>query len=117
MMREEGFAAERAAKVWLEKQGLRFIDKNVSCQHGEIDIIMRDKDNYLVFVEVRMRNNEEYASALESVTLSKQSKLRKTALFYLQKKGQMDKEDCRFDVVAAEKQAGGFTFDWIKDAF
>jgi putative endonuclease len=67
----------------------------------------------LVFVEVRTRKNPDYASAVESITPSKQGKLIKTALYYLQQHDLMDKIDCRFDVIGQDQ---GQKFYWIQNA-
>ena len=76
--REIGFAEERRALLYLQKQGLKLITRNYQCKMGEIDIIMQDKD-MLVFVEVRYRRKGRYGDGLDSVTYSKQRKLIRTA--------------------------------------
>jgi putative endonuclease len=111
-----GAAAELAAKQWLEKQGLKCRAQNISSHFGEIDLIMQDQD-YMVFVEVRLRNNDNYASALESITRQKQQRIKKTAMCYLQKEQLVDKIPCRFDVIAASNEDNQFTFNWIRNAF
>ena len=113
---ELGKKAEQRACQHLKKAGLKLLEKNFHSKMGEIDIIMKDKDE-LVFVEVRLRNHQDYASALESVDYYKQQKLRKTAQFYLQKHRLADKVPCRFDVVAVAFLAQNPSFDWIKNAF
>jgi len=111
-----GQTAEDAARQYLQKQGLTFVEANFTTRLGEIDLIMKDNKT-LVFVEVRLRNNKHYASALESVDFRKQTKLRKAALSYLQKEQLFDKVACRFDVIAAEADNNTFKFQWIKNAF
>jgi putative endonuclease len=75
----------------------------------------------LVFVEVRFRKNDHFGGGLESITTSKQNKLRKTAELYLQKHSQY--ENARFDVVSMSKnnqnnsQTQPYTFNWIVNAF
>lgn len=80
---------------------------------------MRDGKT-LVFVEVRYRKNNSYGGGLESVTKSKQDKLRRTAELYLQQHAKSD--NARFDVVSMSDnpQMGDinkYTFDWITNAF
>ena len=111
-----GQQAEKAAARALKKSGLKLIEKNFRGKMGEIDLIMQDKEE-LVFVEVRLRNHQDYASALESVDYKKQQKLIKTAQFYLQKHQLADTVPCRFDVVAIAFLADKTSFDWIKNAF
>ena len=117
---QQGEDAEIACCRYLKSQGLKLIDKNFNSRFGEIDLIMLDK-KMLVFVEVRFRKNDKFGGALESVTSSKQNKLRKTAEFYLQKNSQY--ENARFDVVSMSKNTQTsannqpYTFDWIVNAF
>lgn len=111
-----GMQAEQAAADYLKKQRLKMVMCNFRCTMGEIDIIMRE-DNTLVFVEVRLRNTSQFASALESVDKHKQTKLRKTAEYYLQQQKITDKLACRFDVVAVHYQEDQPVFEWIQNAF
>ena len=46
--REIGAAYEEAAAVFLEKKGVRILERNFRCRQGEIDLIGRDGE-YLVF--------------------------------------------------------------------
>lgn len=111
-----GKAAENATCKHLIKQGLKLIQKNYDSNFGEIDLIMKDGDIY-VFVEVRLRNPNDFTTGLESVTKSKQSKIKKTATAYLLEKNLWNKVYCRFDVVGVVENDHGFDFDWIENAF
>lgn len=111
-----GKTAEHLACDYLRRQGLTLIDTNVRGPGGEIDIIMRDGDT-LVFVEVRLRQNNSYSSAAESVNRSKQQKLWNTALHYLQKHKLTEQVPCRFDVVALESLERKQDPLWIPNAF
>lgn len=111
-----GKQAEQETCAFLEKQGLTLIEKNFDSPVGEIDLIMKDKD-YYVFIEVRLRNNLDYANGLESVTRSKQKRIIKTALLYLQENRLLNKVPCRFDVVSVQQINQKFEFQWIKNAF
>ncbi len=117
---EQGEDAEAACCAYLKSQGLKLIATNFSCRAGEIDIVMLDK-NLLVFVEVRFRKNNNFGGGLESITISKQRKLRRTAELFLQKNRQY--ENARFDVVSMSKTRQNwlgkqqYKFDWITNAF
>jgi putative endonuclease len=117
---KQGKDAEAACCSYLKGQGLKLVDKNFAGRHGEIDIIMLDK-KMLVFVEVRFRKNDNFGGGLESITIAKQLKLRKTAELYLQQNTQH--KNARFDVVSMSKnnQTSGskqqYNFDWITNAF
>ena len=116
----QGKDAEVACCNYLKSFGLKLVEKNFNCRLGEIDIIMTDK-NILVFVEVRFRKNNNFGGGLESITMTKQKKLRKTAELYLQQNNQY--KNARFDVVSMSTKTQTsnnkqeYTFDWIKNAF
>ena len=117
---KRGKDAEAACNDYLKSCGLKLVEKNFSCRLGEIDIIMTDK-NVLAFIEVRFRKNNKFGGGLESITVTKQQKLRKTAELYLQQNNQYI--NARFDVVSMSTIAQTsnnkqeYTFDWIKNAF
>ena len=81
---------------------------------------MLDKKT-LVFIEVRFRKNSLFGCGLESITPSKQLKLRKTAELYLQLNNKY--KNARFDVVSMSKNnqtsndKQEYTFDWVANAF
>jgi len=108
----QGYQIEQKAMCFLQSAGLVYIRKNFHCAYGEIDLIMQDK-NYLVFVEVRSRNNSQYGNAVESIVSSKQKKLIKTASYYLQQNNLYNKVDCRFDVIGQDTNQKLY---WIKNA-
>ena len=108
-----GELAEARAEVFLVQQGLVKRAKNYRCKLGEIDLIMQHTDT-LVFVEVRLRTHQAFASAAESVTIRKQQKIIKAALYFLQEHQLTDKANCRFDVIAFNDNGAP---EWIKDAF
>ncbi len=108
-----GSEAESLACQYLQQRGLRLVDKNYSCHGGEIDLIMRDGE-YLVFVEVRLRHNEDYGHSLETISASKQKRIIRTALTYLQETEQMDTQDCRFDAIGISDKD---EIIWLQDAF
>jgi len=107
---QSGAQAEDSAAEFLERQGLKLVERNYRCRMGEIDLIMDDRATR-VFVEVRLRRNRDFGGAAESITQSKQGKLIRAAQYYLQ---QLPKQPpCRFDAVLLD----GFKIEWIKDAF
>jgi len=117
--RDFGQAIERRTARYLSRQGLRHIQSNFSCRFGEIDLVMIDSSEFLVFVEVRYRSAGHFGSPLDTITASKQRKLKRTAAFYLLSHKRMQDKHCRFDVVAVTPAANSpdYDFDWIKNAF
>lgn len=108
--------AEDRACAYLQRQGLRLDTRNYRSSLGEIDLIMWD-GRILVFVEVRTRSHQDFGGALESITRSKQLKIIKTALGYLQKKRLFNKIVCRFDVISVSGSKEDVKIQWIKQAF
>ena len=119
--RELGEATESLACEYLKSKGLKLVERNFNCRFGEIDLIMQNSDS-LIFVEVRYRRNKDFGSGAESITMSKQSKLIKTASAYLQRHAKLSKYPARFDVVSITgpietKSINNIDFDWIENAF
>jgi putative endonuclease len=111
-----GDVAEQKACAFLEARGLKLIARNYRSSVGEIDLIMQDNHhnhNEIVFVEVRSRAYSYYGTAVESINKTKQKKVIKSAISYLQKRDWLDKIDCRFDVIGVSPTH----IEWIKDAF
>ncbi len=108
-----GAGAEDIACIHLENRGLSLVERNYRCPAGEIDLIMRDRED-LVFVEVRYRRRDAYGSAAESISPAKRARIVTTAAFYLQR--QPVEPPCRFDVVAIGGEAPHL-IEWIRDAF
>lgn len=102
--RETGAAYEKLARLFLEKQGLRFIDANRTFKGGELDLIMQDGTT-IVFVEVRQRSNDQFGSAIESISKSKQrSWIIAAELYLLSQKMSLDTALCRFDLITFEPE-------------
>ena len=109
----QGEKFERRAEQFLLSQGLTLVARNYWCKLGEIDLIMYSGQT-LVFVEVRYRSHDYFGGAAASVTLSKQQKLRRAALCYLQAQGfNESQQPCRFDLIAFE----GSELHWLENAF
>ncbi len=112
--KQKGDAAEDRAMHYLQTQGLELVQRNYRTPGrggGEIDLIARDLDGTLVFVEVRKRVNARHGGALASVTFVKQRRIVFAARHYLLKL--RHQPPCRFDVVAVE----GEDLQWFKAAF
>ena len=79
-----GKLGERAAKKFLQRQGLKFLAANFDSTRGEIDLILRDGD-CLVFAEVKTRSSEDWTRPSKAVNAGKRRRLSKCALDYLRK--------------------------------
>ena len=111
--REAGAAAEQRALQFLFSQGLQLVEANFRSRHGEIDLILRE-GAVLVFAEVRMRSREDFGGAGASISVTKQTKLIKTAQIYLMRFPKPP--PCRFDALLLGAAEAG-AIEWIKDAF
>ncbi|MCJ7554458.1 MAG: YraN family protein [Ignavibacteriaceae bacterium] len=95
-----GQEGEDIAADYLLKNGFELVTRNYRFGHGEIDIIVKDKsDGYLVFVEVKTRQNLEFGEPEYAITKSKIKQLKKIAESYLYEK-EIKEVECRFDVIA-----------------
>ena len=112
---ETGAWAEDMALAFLLERGLRMVTRNYRCRHGEIDLILDDGDT-LVFAEVRYRAAGALVSATESVTLAKQRRLLASAEYYLQRHGEHERRECRFDVLALSGDRPTPVVQWLRDA-
>jgi putative endonuclease len=110
-----GAVFELRAQEFLQRQRLRFVARNVSCRGGEIDLVMRDRDDALVFVEVRARAHGHHGGAAASIDWRKRQRIVRAAQHYLaaRQRCSRDQPACRFDVIAFE--AGRLV--WLRDAF
>jgi putative endonuclease len=107
-----GAAFEARALTFLQQQRLRFVARNVVCRGGEIDLVMREPDGTLVFVEVRARAQGGYGGAAASVVWRKQQRIVRAAQHFLSTHD-VAMPPCRFDVIAFERGR----LIWLRDAF
>ena len=77
-----GAWGEALAAQYLQKKRYKILATNYRSRFGEIDLIASNR-RYLVFVEVKLRKSDQFASALEYVDSKKQSRIRTTAEIYL----------------------------------
>lgn len=112
-MTASGVQAERWAAQYLQQQGLRLVTQNYRCRAGEIDLIMQDGE-ILVFVEVRLRSNQDFGGAAASIDSRKRQRIIKTAQHYLATLPRLPA--CRFDALLLEDPQG-LHAQWLKNAF
>lgn len=93
-----GTAYERMAAAYLEQKGYQILEYNFRCGIGEVDLIAKDGE-YIVFIEVKYRKNQEFGSPAEAVTKAKQRTLSKVADYYIVRNKLPLFFSYRFDVV------------------
>lgn len=118
MSRREGTRGEALVANYLRERGYTLLAAGYHCRFGEIDLIALCGDT-LCFIEVKTRSNIAMALPREYVTKSKQSKLKKTAMFYLMDNPQYGDNVCRFDVAEVYAEHGFDTarIEYLEDAF
>jgi len=89
---------EKRCEKFLKHKGLKTLTRNFSCKTGEIDLVMVESDGTLVFVEVKTRANEDFGPSESVVTKTKQTRMLRTARFFLATNN-IENRPFRFDVV------------------
>ncbi|ORE85478.1 hypothetical protein ATO7_14688 [Oceanococcus atlanticus] len=111
-MSARGAAAEAQACAYLEREGLICLERNMSCRLGEIDLIMRDREE-VVIVEVRARAHGALVDALNSVSTHKRRRIIQATRYWQTRHPELADEPLRFDIVAINGQH----IDWQRNAF
>jgi len=110
-----GRRGEQLAARFLERAGLRLLERRFRLRCGEIDLIALDGE-LVVFVEVKTRRGHGYGAPAESVTSSKQRKLARTAMAFLSGRGWHERP-CRFDVIEVLECGKTTEIRHLRDAF
>lgn len=109
-----GREAEQKTAQYLLQHEFRIIEQNYRKKHGEIDIIA-SKPNLLVFVEVKMRQNN-YFDLSDVITPGKQRKIIAVAKEYISKNG-WEERSYRFDVALLQGTENNLELMYIPNAF
>jgi putative endonuclease len=115
--KEVGDDGEARALAHLLRHGLVLVRRNYRvaagprARGGEVDLILRDRDGTLVFVEVRARARLGHGGAAASVSAVKQRRVIFAAHHFLRAYPTLP--PCRFDVVAID----GERLEWLQAAF
>lgn len=91
---------ENAATDYLANNGYTIVCRNFRCKFGEIDIIV-EKDQQLIFVEVKTRTHHSMNLALDNIGFRKQKKISQVAYVYTNQNPQFGKHNTRFDAIIA----------------
>ena len=113
-----GAWGEATAAEYLRKKRYEIVAAGYRCRFGEIDLIVKNR-KYLIFVEVKLRKNGDFARAMEHVDRRKQDKIRITASMYLSQN--QTSLQPRFDVIEIYAPEGTATrrpeINHLEDAF
>lgn len=110
--RKLGEKGEQWAVDFLVKEGYEIVERNFQASHLEIDIIAQ-KEKWLVFVEVKLRADNDHGMPEEKVGNTKQSFLLKAADHYLNTHSWEGK--VRFDLISIT--ISPFEIRHFEDAF
>lgn len=86
---DKGLSGEDYVFNILKSKGYNILCRNFRCNIGEIDIIYKRK-NYIVFGEIKTRYSNRFGTPGEAVNYRKQQKIKKVALYYIQKNKILD---------------------------
>jgi putative endonuclease len=92
-----GELGERIAERWLRRQGWRVVQRRFRAGRRDIDLVV-ERDDLVVFVEVKARHGAEFGDPVEAVNWNKQRQLVRSASVWIDRHGRPS-ESYRFDVV------------------
>ncbi|MBP9758276.1 YraN family protein [Candidatus Dojkabacteria bacterium] len=108
--KKTGREGEDLALEYLRTQGLNLVERNYLIWGGELDLIMRDGEEY-VFVEVKTRFDKEIPFE-ELISAKKLRTIEKTSELWL-RKNKFDDVNWRIDFVGVDLTSGDV--EWIPD--
>jgi uncharacterized protein (TIGR00252 family) len=108
-----GTWGEDMASAYLREKGYVILERNWHSKHRDIDIIAQ-KDDVVVFVEVKTRHSQDFSSPAEAVNFKKQKNLLLSINSYLKYKN--IEQSWRFDVIAIVGTVGQeYVIEHIED--
>ena len=110
---DKGKRGEEYAADFLARKGYTIVDRNFTSLNSEIDLIV-EKEDTVVFVEVRIKANADYGYPEETLTRNKMNAIKRGAARYLWNRPKPPK--VRFDMISiVEKPV--FEIVHFEDAF
>ncbi len=97
-----GQSGEALAVKFLKKSDYSILARNFHSRYGEADIIARDKNHKIVFVEVKTRSNRFFGLPAEAVDARKFYKIYRTAMHFFATRKVSPPLSWRIDVIAVE---------------
>ncbi len=109
-----GKYGEKLAADMLRRKGYTIREINWRTGHKEIDIVA-DKDNYIIFAEVKTRSADYQLHPRDAVTTPKQRNIIFAAETYLKLHRIM--KEVRFDIITVIADGKKITTEHIEDGF
>lgn len=110
--RRIGIIGEKIAHNYLRSNGYDILSTNYYTRSGEIDVIAKKK-NYLIFIEVKTRTNNNYGTPSEAVNYIKKQHMKHSAAIFLSRNN-FQMHVIRFDVVEVMLTDGKCKINHIK---
>lgn len=92
-----GNFGEMLVITYLENLNYEILDKNFSTKYGEIDVIAKDKEEY-VFIEVKTRTSSKFGNPSEAVDVFKKKHIENASKVYIYL-NRLENKCIRYDVV------------------
>jgi putative endonuclease len=109
-----GKTGEKEAVEFLKKNQFEILETNFRWQKAEVDIIAQ-KDDTIIFTEVKTRSTAFFGNPEEQVTAKKQQLLADAADFYVNHHNL--NLAVRFDIISIVKEKNTMTIRHIENAF
>lgn len=110
-----GLQGERIAARWLRRDGWHVLAHRFRSGHRDIDLVMQREDT-VVFVEVKARRGAAFGSPVEAVHFRKQRELGRSARVWVDRHGKTGL-NYRFDVLGVLIEGQSVRVRHIPDAF
>ena len=113
-----GDRGEELAGDYLQAHGCTLLDRQWRCRYGELDLVARDADGTICFVEVKLRGGDLAGLPREAVDRRKRERLRTAAEAYLSQHG-LEDAPARFDVAEIYSDPGhrSLRLEYLENAF
>ncbi|HHU66667.1 YraN family protein [Corynebacterium sp.] len=105
-----GRLGESEAAQFYRRRGAEVLARNVAYPVGELDLVCREPDGTIVFVEVKTRSGRGFGGA-EAVTGRKLARIRRAATRWLEGRGYVA---VRFDVLVLTTTGHGFDVEFYE---
>ncbi len=109
-----GKEGEKAAVEFIQRKGYKVLEINYRLHPYELDIIAEDGP-FIVFIEVKSRQTDEYGHPIEFITGKKEKHMLLVADYYLEYK--KPGKEGRFDVITILNNKGHFILEHFINAF
>ena len=114
--KKKGRFAELHAMAFLQRKGCTILAKNYRYLNGELDIVAKDSQETILFVEVKSVWTADKGSPASRITPQKQFRIWKTAAHFLHHHGGQNQKS-RFDVICMDRSEGKAEIRYYTDAF